>query len=322
MSQTDLHFSLFPAGGVEIASSRIRIYEFQSSLAKRGIQTTFGYSVKANVLLFQKKVTNENLWQARLAKLLGRVVIYDVDDLGDALWCWVSKSNFKKMLQIADVVTTSSMNQLDYLKSNYNVRKGYVVLSAIDYFPQEPVNSISRDGNKLQIAWFGNSSNIRLFEKYYKVLLQIPSSDLYAIVDKDKVPEFSNKYPGVHFIPWALCTFVSSLQLFDLVCLMHDGEIEDTAKSNNKMIASITCGVPAIVSRTPEYERTAREAGIEHAIFSDEAELQLVIERFRSNESRKQYLNISQPVIWNRYSPDSIAQHYIDIAQVVLDEKH
>lgn len=321
MNQSDLHFSLFPAGGVEIASSRIRIYELQSALAALGIQTTFGYSMKANVLFFQKRVTSENIWQARIAKAMGKVVIYDVDDLGDALWYWVSKTNFQKMLRIADVVSTCSENQLEYLESKYNFKRGLVVLPAIDYFPQEPVRSICKGGNKLRIVWFGNSSNISLFYKYLNALRQIPDSELYAIVGKDEVSDFSKKYSGVIFIPWTLCGFVSSLQFCDLTCLMHDGSIEDTAKGNNKMIAAITWGVPAIVSKTPEYERTAREAGIEYAVYSDEVDLPIVIERLRTPESRQRYLDIAQPAIWSRYSPEVIAQQYVEIAKGVLADR-
>jgi|GEM_PF-5972885 hypothetical protein len=54
MNNQHLHFSLFPAGGLETANSRIRIYTFQNALAKCGIQTTLGFSLRANVYCERK----------------------------------------------------------------------------------------------------------------------------------------------------------------------------------------------------------------------------------------------------------------------------
>ncbi|HUN55063.1 MAG TPA: glycosyltransferase [Smithella sp.] len=319
MNNRHLHFSLFPAGGLETASSRIRIYTFQKALAKRSIQTTLGFSLKANVLLFQKKVTFRNLLQAHIARARGCVIIYDVDDSGYALWYWVSKHNFQEMLRIAKVVTTCSVMQREILAQEYKMgEKGIVISNTVDYFPENPVKLPQRARKKLRIVWFGNSNNFVLLEKYLKVLHQIHDSEVFAIVDARHIKKFSGKHPFVNFIPWSLHNFVPVLQDCDLACLMHDGNIHDMAKGNNKMISAITWGVPAVVSRTPEYLRTAQEAGIEYAVFSDETELSAVIERLRSPAARERYLQTAQPAIWSRYSPDVIAQQYIDLAAMCL----
>lgn len=321
MEQRVLHFSLFPAGGVDIASSRIRVYGFQRSLDTYGVRSTFGYTRAANVLYFQKKVTRENLWQARIAKARGRIVIYDIDDLGDALWYWVPKPYFLKMLRYADVVTTCSQDQLDILAREYGVKNGRVILPAVDYFPLEPVRLKERAPGPLRIIWFGSSSNIGLLEKYLGALRQIPDAEIHAVVGHYSLSEFSEKYPSVRFLPWSVCGMITALQSCDIACLMHDGEEEDKAKGNNKMIAAITWGVPAVVSRTPEYERTAREAGVEDAVFSGVHDLPRVVERLRSPAARAQYLDTAQPAIWGRYSPDAIAQQYIRLAFALLDAR-
>ena len=315
MKPSSLHFSLFPAGDVQTASSRIRIYTLRGALEKRGIRVTMGYSLKANVLFIQKKVTLKNIWQARLAKAMGCVIIYDVDDLGEALWYWVSKRNFQEMLSIAHVVTVCSFKQLEFLLSEYKIEgKGAVIANAIDYFPLAPVKLKQRERDRLRIVWFGNKRNFSLLEKYLNVLLQIPHSEIYAIVREKDIPKLSGQHPSVHFLPWRLDNFVSVLQNCDLACLMHDGNVYDMAKGNNKMISAITWGVPAVVSRTPEYERTAREAGIEYAVFSDEVDLPAVIERLSTPAARERYLHTAQPAIWSRYSPDVITSQYIDLA--------
>lgn len=322
MIPSPLHFSFIPAGGIETASSRIRVYTLYNALVQQGVQGKIGYSLKANVLFFQKKVTMKNLLQARLAKARGCVIMYDVDDFGRSLWYWVSKKHFREMLSVADIVTVCSAGQLDLLISEYKISgKAAAIPNAIDYFPPAPVRLAQRKREKLRIVWFGNGDNFCLFERYLNALRAIRHSEIVAIVNEAAIPEFSRRYSFVHFLPWRMHDFVSNLQSCDLACLMHDGTVYDKAKGNNRMISSITWGVPAVVSRTPEYERTAKESGIEYALFSNEEELYAVIERLRSPASREQYLEAAQSVIWSRYAADIIARQYLDLVDQFISER-
>lgn len=94
---------------------------------------------------------------------------------------------------------------------------------------------------------------------------------------------------------------------------MHDGSELDRGKSNNKMITSIAWGVPAVVSRTSEYERTARELGVADTVFEDQADLYAIIERLRSADARNAYLAAAQPEVWKQYAPRVIAQNFLEI---------
>jgi glycosyltransferase involved in cell wall biosynthesis len=317
-----LHFSFFPAGAIHTASSRIRVYTFQKMLAEYGIHSTLGYSPRANIFFFQKKVSRKKIWLARMAKAMGKIIIYDVDDSGDDLWAWVSKSHFQKMATIADAVTVCSADQLKILTAESNIgAKAVVIANAIDYFPSAPVKLKHTRHDKLRIVWFGNRRNFGLFEKYVPALLQIPDTEIYAVVGNKYIPDISARQPAVKFLPWNVDNFTSVLQQFDIACLMHDGDVYDRAKGNNKMISAITWGVPAVVSRTPEYERTAKEAGIEDAMFSDEKELAHVIERLRDPAAREKYLQKAQDAIWKLYSPDVIAGQFINLVKKIQLEK-
>lgn len=323
VKEKPLHFSFFPAGRMDTASSRIRVYSFQKILDKRGIPSTCGYSPKASVFFFQKKVSAKNIWLARLARAMGNIIIYDVDDSGQDLWAWVPKSNFLKMAGIAHAVTVCSREQLKILKSEIHIgEKGFIIPNAIDYFPEAPVKLKQIKREKLQIVWFGNRRNFtHLFEKYVNALLKIPDAEIYAILANKDIPKLSSRHPRVNFLPWNLDSFTSVLQQFDIACLMHDGDIYDMAKGNNKMIAAITWGVPAVVSRTPEYERTAKEAGIEDALFSNEKELAFAIERLREPAAREKYLEKAQGPIWKLYSPEVIAGQFLDLVKKIRLEK-
>src|SRR5262249_590292 len=62
------------------------------------------------------------------------------------------------------------------------------------------------------------------------------------------------------------------------------------------------------------YERTARECGIESALFSDAIDLQFAVDRLRSADARVAYLCKAQAPIWVGYSPAAIATRFIELA--------
>jgi len=322
VKEKPLHFSFFPAGRMDTASSRIRVYTFQKILAKHGIPSVLGYSLKANVFFFQKKVSLQNIWLARMAKAMGKIVIYDVDDSGEDLWAWVPKKNFQQMAGIADAVTVCSESQLKILTQEGQIeKKGVIIPNAVDYFPEAPVKRKQIKHEKFKLVWFGNGRNFGLFEKYLKALHQIPDAEIYVVVSNRFIQDFSARNPLVKFLPWNVDNFISVLQQFDIACLMHDGDIYDMAKGNNKMISAITWGVPAVVSRTPEYERTAKEAGIEDALFSNDKELAEAIERLREPAAREKYLEKAQGPVWKLYAPEVIAGQFVDLVKKIRLEK-
>jgi len=317
-----LHVAFFPASDEKTASSRIRVYTIARELVRWGVSVSFGSEQQADILFIQKRVNSHVLKYVRLAKFKGKPIIYDVDDFGAALRYWASDRNFASMLRLADVVTTASEEQLKLLTTGYHVKQATVLLSAIDYYPTRPVQPLLVNREYLRLVWFGSSSTFHLFEHYLPWLLQISYLKVVIISSSDIKEKHSKRYPTVEFRTWSLADFVSTLQTCDLSCLMHDGSTEDRAKGNNKMIASITYGVPAVVSRTPAYESTAREAGVEDALFSNEQELRMAIERLRSLESRQKYLELAQPVIWERYAPEVVARQYVDLALKCLQNRH
>ena len=85
-------------------------------------------------------------------------------------------------------------------------------------------------------------------------------------------------------------------------------------------ITSITWGVPAVVSRTPQYVKTAIEAKIEDAVFSNGKELLKAVQRLGSSAERQKYLRIAQPAIWNIYSPETITDRFLEIIRGIQKE--
>ncbi|HEX8686064.1 MAG TPA: hypothetical protein VF654_06160 [Pyrinomonadaceae bacterium] len=307
------YFSLLPADTEDTASSRIRVYTLSQSLKSLGMPVSLEYSQEADVLLVQIRLTDLRLDQVRDAKARGCTVIYDVDDLDSALWYWTPQRLFYRMVELADVITTDTEPRRERLIADYGAPRVEVVPDAIDYYPSGPVKLPQAEGDPLRVLWFGGLMSMEHFEKYIGVLSDMRDVQVVAIVIAGGIRTYREFYPEVEFIPWSRHTFVSALQTCHLSCLVHGSSRADLTKSNNKLITSINWGLPAVVSRTPEYERTAREAGVASAVFGDEDELVRSVEALRSPEARSAYLEKAQPYVWQHYAPAVVAGRFLDV---------
>ena len=315
-----IRISFLPAGSEDTASSRIRVYSLQKAMARQGVSAAVGFEPESDVVVVQKKVTDEILNLAGKAKDQGAAVVYDVDDLSSALDYWTSPEHFRAMLELADLITTDTAGHREFLMSNCGASRVEIVPDCIDYYPDGPCPLLTKDAVPLRVMWFGSISNIDLFEKYAGILRSIPDVEVVVMTGAESIRDYAAAHSGITVVPWSRSGFIESLQSCHLTCLMHDGSEIDRAKSNNKMITSIHWGVPAAVSRTPEYERTAREAAIEDALFEDDRELRVVVERFRSAETRRNYLVRAQQTLWERYSPEAVARQFQNMMEKLVHE--
>lgn len=314
-----MKFSFITAGNEDTASSRIRAYSLHRELVRSGIDSTIGYNPEANVLVVQKRVNAQVLKQLIAAKEQGQFIVYDVDDLGPALAFWIHPVYFRLVIRIADLVTTDTRGHLEYLKSRFDIPNLAIIPDAIDYYPSGVECGGSPAESPLRILWFGSLGNIAMFEKYAEIITALP--DTQVVVASTGYEVYSSKYPAISFVTWTREGMKDILQSCHLSCLMHDGSDIGMSKSNNKMITSIAWGVPAIVSNTPEYARTAKEAGIDFAVFNTAEELVEILQTLRCPEKRKSYLDTAQKIIWNNYSPGVLKEHFIMTIAQYADKK-
>jgi hypothetical protein len=309
--------SLLPAGDESTASSRLRVYTFARELAHRGIAHAIGPRADATIVIVQKRVTEEILHYVESAKDRGAKIIYDVDDLGDVLWWWAPKELFLRILNISDALVTATDEQAASLMDKYRVSKPYVIASPIDYFPECCAPHSESPSSPLRILWFGNGSNFNLIKKYLPALPSIPDSEVVVCTEPSLEEDLRKLSPKVRFVPWTLAHFVETLRSCHITCLMHDGDQEDRAKANTRMVTSIAWGVPACVSKTPSYFRTARECDVEDFVFANEEELVAVINKLRPRAKRVEYLTKAQPCIWSLYAPSATADRYLALLKKV-----
>jgi hypothetical protein len=310
----------FPAGNENTGSTRIRIFSMFPYLEKMGFcyicKPSLRNLYKTDILVIQKRLTSRIIKISRIAKVLGKLIIYDVDDLGPTLWKSAPKKLLDKMVILADVIMVGSEPQKEYLQIRYPGKEIVLLPPAIDYYPSEPIRNKYDSEECLRIVWFGVSAHISIFEKYINNLSKMHSIKIIVITNENAIGKLRNKYPFIHFEPWNVINFTDVLRSCHLSLLMHDGTKYDRTKTNNKMITSITWGVPAIVSDTYDYKNTARKAGVNYAVFSNSEQMAEIIEKLRTPEARNKYLEIAQPIIWRDYSPEVITVKFSNLCKI------
>jgi glycosyltransferase involved in cell wall biosynthesis len=310
-----MRVAIFPAHDDNAASSRIRAFTLLKTLSLLGHDARLRDAAGADVVVIQKRVTPRTIAVVDHAKREGALIVYDVDDVGRDLWYFTAPSTLHRLLHRVDIVTTDTAAHAALLERDYSVERVEIVPDTIDYYPAGPVRVAVDTDRTLRILWFGNAANITLFEKYSRALANVPRVELVVATNRSAIPRLSQRFPHVSFVPWSRDDFVALLQSCALTVLPHDGSESDRAKSNNRMIASIAWGVPAVVSRTPEYVRTAIEAGVADALFGDERELVSAIERLRDAGARRAYLDAAQSEVWLRYSPAAVAERFVAVVK-------
>lgn len=325
MLKTAIKIYFIPAGNQNTASSRLRVFSLSQSLQKLGFKTLIHQSSprqllaeieknieQKNVVVIQKKVTKEILEFVDCAKAKDATIIYDLDDFGVALWYFSQPYYCYQMLRKADLITTDTPERGQWLGRSLVGLNLRVLPNSVDYDPSGPIAMDLQERSPLRLLWFGSSANLHMLIKYAKILDTIPDLKIVICGASTKLIQHLCPRLNLEIIPWNLEQFPKILQGCDLSFLMHDGSRYDRQKSNHKMITSITLGVPALVSKTPDYERAAHLGNIQDAIFSNPQELKIAIEKYRSARARKNYLEKTQGIIWQTYSPTQTALTFID----------
>jgi hypothetical protein len=308
-----MRIAIFPGGDEDRASSRIRAFTLAKALCAAGHDARLGDAKGAEVLLIQKRASDRTIQSASAARRAGALIVYDADDLGTALWWFIAPRTLYRLLPLVDVITTDTLLHAEALRRDLGFEPVEVVPDAVDYYPIAPVRPALPPETPLRIIWFGDANNFPLFTRYAKALRTVPRCEVIVVINANAIGGLTRRFPEISFVPWSRDTFPIILQGAAVSLLTHDGTEVDRAKSNNRMITSITWGVPSVASRTPEYERTARECGVANAIFWDESDCIAAIERLRGVAARREYLDVAQPQVWRRYSPAAVAQRFLDV---------
>jgi len=303
-----MKISFLPAGDHTTASTRIRVISLHNALCKLGASSHIGWVPNSDVLIVQKRVNPEILNIAENFRRQGRLVLYDCDDLGSALTDWTPQPLVQAMVKIANTVTTNTEAFRTALIETMGARRVDIIPDIVDYFLQEPCefSEPDTDSECIRILWFGNRGNLHLVLKYAEAFKDTPLCTPIICTDEICRQEVLDT-KIFKFQKWDLHTFKELLRSCHLTFLPHDGSKYDRAKSNNRMITSIAWGIPAIVSRTQEYGKLAKLAGITDSVVDGPNCLRRVINHFRPCDRRRQHVKSAQQVVWEHHAPHVVA---------------
>ncbi len=280
---------LYPEWG---ASSRLRVWSIHYELLRRGYDSSIGFDKAADILVVQKHQSfDDNIM------CYGGKIIYDGDDR--EVW-----GAIPRIIDFVDAVTTDTEGHRQEILEGLTEDKHsmvHVLPDTIDYFPHRPLQP--SDGG---VCWFGFYGNLPAAEPYLKELSKVTSVRLITNgVERD----------WAETVGWDLRSFVGTLRASKISLLSHS--VGDENKSNNKMITSITYGLPCIVSDTPEYSRLANEAGVEWSIATEPSQALEVYERLKRFDAREEYLSKVQPIVWDKYNIKVATDRFLDLCNAL-----
>jgi SAM-dependent methyltransferase len=277
-----IRIAFLPAGTMDTASSRLRCYTLAQELANLGFTVQLGMVPEqiVDVLFVQKRINAEVLELAKAVKWRGGLVIYDIDDYGDALaGLKVESKVHSEFIDQCDVISVDTDVRHDVFAADplyARIPNRWVIPDPIDYVGGTfgtGHNTPVRQGGLIG-CWFGNAPNIVPAIPYLEVARQCSAvARMDVISNKEFLGKLGEMLPDYRIEAWALNTFPQRLRESDFCLLIHDTGVEGVQKSNNKMLAALALGVVPFVSRTPAYESAARAMCLEDLLLDTPEDL-------------------------------------------------
>jgi glycosyltransferase involved in cell wall biosynthesis len=199
---------------------------------------------KHHVTLLQREMLSTFMTLERFSK---RPRILDVDDA-----IWLNRKGLGPRIARAcdGIICGNSFLADHFLKWNYRV---YILPTAIDTHRFSPINASddSIADKKIVIVWSGTSSGLPFLYSIEDALNKVlrHSNKIKLRIISDKKPNFTKISPdSVEFLNWNYKKEVSGIQTADIGIMPLWDNDWNRGKCSFKMLAYLSCGLPAIVS--------------------------------------------------------------------------
>lgn len=270
-----------PAKNINSASTRLRYYYILKHLPKECSFKTYSGKLAGDILYVQNNADTKTVKIAKKAKKRNIPIVFDIDDPVK------HKRNQSGMLKLADTVTTDTKQRAEYLsKWNENV---VVVPDLVDYDVKKPIEIRE---NIRKIVSFGNNSSLMKCLPYMK---NIQNCACYYI---------GNKFQGIKFIKWKLKTFVKTMSRFDVAVLAHGYNFVGDMKSNNRLLVTMSMGMPTITTKTCAYYETLKDVGYEYLAIDKPNEINRVIDEIKPQAVREKMAQTFIDYVKDNYSSE------------------
>lgn len=278
------------------ASSRIRVFALHEAMRKYDLASSHVIIPTGGIVESVSDVdVVVNQKTDRIVR--GKLTVFDYDDDLPQL--------INAGLPGVDLVTVDTPKRLEALPCESSEMDGWasVLPDCIDYDPVAPLPPSTFHA----VAWFGNAGagNFKSARWMFEALDQHTVTMCIA----EDTPRTFNA-----FSPWSYDTFPRQLRLAGTALISHRGA--DQCKSENKMTAAITLGVPCIISTgSPACEDLARACGLPWCIVDTPEELREAVRRLSMPSERAAYLRASQGLIWDTYRAEVVARRAVQLYQ-------
>lgn len=284
----------------EFASTRIRLYYPNDSINKyhsEKYSSQIGFDIQSDILIIQKRIDNQTI---NYVKAFEGFKIFDFDDPVH------DKPLFKEMMDNIDIVTTDTQGRKEHFDSLNTGKECVVIDDCLDY---GIVDVLETPNLQNKLSWFGNYPNVSSISWMVPEIIK-SGYELNLITDAKSI----NVPHPIKKTQWSLDNFVADLRESNACVLSHLGS-DSGIKSNNKMIASIACGVPCIVNSSRSYEELAREFNLNKYVVNNNNDLREALKALNDKENRVSYLSEIQPFILNSLSTKVITKKLIELIE-------
>lgn len=333
---THLKYLFYLCGDRTKASSRVRGYWVASVLQEQGVACSFEHRHTrtallrfalripfAHVVVFQKSYARWHCLLLRLANLLGKTTILDLDDAPSRTNHPVTLRNVEFMMRHASAVTVGSRVLLNYAsRYSENVHLVPSCISLKYYQPGE-----RRKGDKICLGWIGNGSHYKddliaiLREPLAGLARKLPLRfKLIGACGERALYEAFQNIPGLEFdcidqIEWSNpAAVVEALQDIDIGLYPLLPRQSNEYKCGFKALEYMAMRVPVVSSNVAE-NREIVEHGVNGYLAETPAEWSEALSRLITAETlRNQFGSAGRRKVEQQYSADLAARMLLDIA--------
>lgn len=284
------------------ASSRLRVFALAKHVGGHVLGGSCPPSLPENtqVLIVQKAVDPAVFDLAEKFAAGGGTVVYDFDDI-------MSHETIARAAKSASLFTVDTPQRGHWLvESLRKSARCAVIPDCIDYDPLSPWPASEASH---QAVWFGNagSGNFGPTSRWLAETLHRNVVSVRTITECPVDPFL--------WVKWGYKDFATYLRWATVAILAH--EHADPAKSENKMVAAITLGLPCIVSGSSSYAALAERCGVGWCVVSNEQQLREAWARLQDVKERQAYLDAAQPLIWKEYHASRVAAKLVNVLESI-----
>jgi hypothetical protein len=266
------------SGEVSTASSRLRSFFLFDGCpiitSERG-NWNIHRLIKCEIVHVQKKINFKIIFYMAIARILRKVVVYDIDDQLQSTKHWNSvvirpfiNIAFFCAVTLSTFLTVDTLERKKSLKRRYNWKSIVIVPDIME----TALNLHAKKIKENQFIWFGNSVNL---SSIYQFMREVKNNDLVKLdiyTDLEKLDLSSIDYSNITFHQWSQNFLLDDEHAGKFLILNHTGEAGQY-KSDNKLISGFLAGMIPVVSDTPAYNSILQKINFTQFIFDNEVSL-------------------------------------------------